>query len=63
MDYRVIHKKYLAEALSFLGFNYYKFNELNDIGKQIVKYSFVETPDFNDAVDNLLALKLKYKKN
>lgn len=62
MNYRVIHKKYLAEALSFLGFKYYKFNEFNDIGKQIVKYSFIETPDFNDAVDNLLALKQKYNK-
>ncbi len=63
MNYRVIHKKYLAEALSFLGFKYYKFNEFNGIGKQIVKYSFVETPDFNDAVDNLLTLKQKYIKN
>lgn len=62
MNYRVIHKKYLAEALSFLGFKYYKFNEFNEFGKQIVKYSFIETPDFNDAVDNLLALKQKYNK-
>jgi len=64
MNYRVIHKKYLAEALSFLGFKYYKFNEFNNnTNKEIIKYSFIETPDFNDAVDNLLTLKQKYNKN
>ena len=63
MNYRVIHKKYLAEALSFLGFKYYKFNEFDNSGKQVVKYSFIETPDFNDAVDNLLALKQRYSKS
>ena len=63
MDYRVIHKKYLAEALSFLGFRYYKFNEYNQDNNQVVKYSFVETPEFNDAVNELLILKQKYTKN
>jgi len=60
MNYRVIHKKYLAEALSFLGFNYYKFNEFDQNNKQIIKYSFVETPEFNSAVNDLLTLKQKY---
>ena len=60
MDYRVIHKKYLAEALSFLGFRYYKFNGYDQDDKQIIKYSFIETPDFNNAVDELLMLKQKY---
>lgn len=63
MDYRVIHKKYLAEALSFLGFRYYKFNECNQENKQVIKYSFVETPDFNNAVNDLLLLKQKYSSN
>jgi len=62
MTYRVIHKKYLAEALSFLGFRYYKFNEIdNNSRKEIIKYSFVETPAFNNAVNDLLSLKEKYK--
>jgi hypothetical protein len=60
MKYRVIHKKYLAEALSFLGFKYYKFNEFNQDNKQIIKYSFIETEEFNDAVSDLLMLKQKF---
>ncbi len=64
MNYRVIHKKYLAEALSFLGFNYYKFNELDSVtSKEIIKYSFVESPAFNNAVNDLLLLKEKYRNN
>lgn len=63
MNYRVIHKKYLAEALSFLGFRYYKFNEYDRDNNKIIKYSFVETPEFNDAVNQLLTLKQKYTKD
>ena len=60
MTYRIIHKKYLAEALSFLGFRYYKFHDESDPGT--VKYSFVETDDFNKAVNEILTLKEKYTK-
>lgn len=63
MNYRVIHKKYLAEALSFLGFRYYKFNECDQNNNQVIKYSFVETQEFNNAVNELLILKQKYTKN
>jgi hypothetical protein len=62
LNYRVIHKKYLAEALSFLGFKYYKFNDLDaDTQKEIIKYSFIESPAFNNALDDLLLLKEKYR--
>jgi len=60
MNYRVIYKKYLAEALSFLGFNYYKFYD--ESNPKIVKYSFVETEEFNNALNDILELKGKYDK-
>lgn len=58
MTYRVIHKKYLAEALSFLGFRYYKFYDKAE--PETVKYSFVETEEFNKALNEILELKTKY---
>lgn len=50
--YTTIEKKYLAEALSFLGFSYYKFGE----GKE-TKYSFEETDNFKFALGELLKLR------
>jgi len=58
MGYRVIYKKYLAEALSFLGFRYYKFHD--ELNPKVIKYSFIESESFNNAVNDLLALKNKY---
>lgn len=60
MKYRVIYKKYLAEALSFLGFRYYKFYD--ESNPKIIKYSFIESDEFNNAVNDILALKNKYLK-
>lgn len=58
MSYRIIHKKYLADALSFLGFRYYKFYDNHN--PKIIKYSFIETEKFNNALNDILALKEKY---
>lgn len=52
--YTTIEKKYLAEALSFLGFKYYKYGE----GKEI-EYSFEETDKFKFALGELLKLRNK----
>jgi len=60
MNYRVIYKKYLAEALSFLGFNYYKFYD--ESNPKIVKYSFVETEEYLTILGLDLELKGKYDK-
>lgn len=54
--YTVIEKRYLANALSFLGFKYYKFGD----GKE-TKYSFEETEKFKFALHELLELKNKLK--
>ena len=53
--YRVVYKKYLAEALSFIGFRYYKYNDEKGTG-----YSFLETDLFINALNDLLELKNKY---
>ena len=55
-NYTTIEKKYLAEALSFLGFKYYKFGE----GKETV-YSFEDTDKFRFALGELLELRNKIK--
>ena len=55
--YRVIYKRYLAEALSFLGFRYYKYNDDKGTG-----YSFVKSDKFINALNELLELKNKYNK-
>lgn len=51
--YTNINKKYLALALSFLGFRYYVFQDSN--GKTV--YSFENTENFNTALYKLLQLK------
>ena len=51
-----INKKYLAEALSFLGFRYFKF--VNDQGQQV--YSFENTEKFKSALSKLLKLKKEF---
>ena len=56
-NYTTIEKKYLAEALSFLGFKYYKYGE----GKE-TKYSFEETDKFKFALGELLELRNKINK-
>jgi len=57
MKYFEIRKKYLAEALAFLGFKYYKFNT-----PEYTLYSFVDTEDFRKALNDLLRLKNIYRK-
>ncbi|MBN7771837.1 hypothetical protein [Clostridium aminobutyricum] len=54
-----INKKYLAEALSFLGFRYYKY--INDEGKQV--YSFEDSNEFQEALSGLFALKGNLQSN
>lgn len=56
MVYFEVRKKYLAQALSFLGFKYYKFT----CNEGYVLYSFAETNEFKDALNDLLHLKDKY---
>ncbi|URZ18785.1 hypothetical protein [Clostridium felsineum] len=51
--YYIIKKKYLADALSFLGFRYYKFNNVN--------YSFINTNKFREALTSLTDLKKRFK--
>lgn len=55
MEYCCVKKKYLAFALSFLGFRYYKYD--NPDG---VSYSFEKTPEFDCALGELLNIKEKY---
>lgn len=51
--YIEIHKKYLAESLSFLGFRYMKFkNENNEI-----VYTFENNEEFIFAFESLKQLK------
>lgn len=56
MTYFEVRKKYLAVALSFLGFKYYKFTS----NEGYILYSFAETDKFKDALHDLLKLKDKY---
>lgn len=53
MEYYLVHKKYLAYSLSFLGFKYYKFNSINGD----VVYSFEDTERFRFALIELTNLK------
>lgn len=48
-----VHKKYLADALSFLGFRYYKFTNFK--GNEV--YSFKNTNEFQKAINGLSELK------
>lgn len=57
MKYFEIKKKYLAEALAFLGFRYYKF-----CTPECTMYSFVDTEEFRSALNELLKLKSIYRK-
>lgn len=50
--YYKIRKKYLAAALGYIGFKYYKFNE----GEKII-YSFEDTNKFRQALTKLTELK------
>jgi len=56
--YYEINKKYLADALSYLGMRYYKFNKEDGT----VVYSFENTIDFNIALNELTKLKNKLAK-
>ena len=51
-----VKKKYLAEALSYLGFRYYK----NGFGENTV-YTFENTEKFSKAMHELNQLKEKIK--
>lgn len=51
-----VRKRYLAEALSYLGFRYYK----NGFGADTI-YSFENTEKFNKAMHELNLLKEKLR--
>ena len=53
--YYEIKKRYLAEALSFLGMRYFKYNKEDGT----IIYSFENTDDFNIALNELTKLKNK----
>ena len=57
MKYFEIKKKYLAEGLAFLGFKYYKF-----CTPEYTLYSFVDTPEFRSALNEMLKLKSIYNR-
>ena len=57
-DY-IVENKYLAEALAFMGFRYYKF-----IGnKGFTVYGFKDTDDFRNAMNGLFDLRKKLNNN
>lgn len=51
-EYYQTKNEYLAKALNFLGFKYYKFN--NETG---IIYSFKITEDFNEVKEKFFELK------
>lgn len=53
-NYYEIRKKYLAEAMAFLGFKYFK----NGFGQE-TKYKFEDTEEFRKALTGLMELKEK----
>lgn len=57
-EYTNINKKYLAMAMSFLGFKYYKFQ--NDEGETV--FTFENTSKFMNALHGLLALRKQINK-
>jgi hypothetical protein len=54
-QYYNVNKKYLALALSFLGFHYRLFT--TDLQ---IEYAFENTEQFKNALNDLLKLKKKY---
>lgn len=52
-EYYEVRKKYLAEALNFIGFRFYKFT--NSKGETV--YSFEDTEKFKRAINGLFELK------
>jgi len=58
MRYFIVRKKYLADALSFLGFKYYKFTEPNGS----VYYSFENSDKLNEAMTELLSLQSRFNR-
>jgi len=57
IKYTNIKKKSLADALNFLGFRYYKFQ--NDKGETV--FSFIENVNFLKALKGLLELREEVK--
>jgi len=55
IKYFEIRKKYMADALSYLGFRYFKFNDPEGIS-----YSFEDNEKFREALNDLLGLKNKF---
>jgi len=58
MKYFLVRKKYLADALSFLGFKYFKFTEPNGS----VYYSFENSDKLNEAMAELLSLQGRFSR-
>jgi len=58
MKYFIVRKKYLADALSFLGFKYFKFTESNGS----VYYSFENSDKLNEAMTELLSLQGRFNR-
>jgi len=57
IKYYKINSKYLAYALSFIGFKFYKFNEDNGG----VRYIFENSEVLQDSIEKLVELKQGYK--
>lgn len=54
--YTCIRKKYLAEALSYLGFKYFRFNA----EEGYALYSFENNEKFQEALNEMLKLKERF---
>ena len=58
MRYFIVRKKYLADALSFLGFKYYKFT---DPGGSVY-YSFENNNKLHEAMTELISLQGRFNR-
>lgn len=55
--YYEINKPYLANSLCYLGFKFFKFND-----EDRTRFSFKNTEEFQEALNELLELRKKYNK-
>lgn len=51
-----LENKYLADALAFLGYRYYKYSTKLDNRTKTI-YTFKRTPEFMEAFNGILELK------
>ena len=57
-EFYIVKKKYLAFSLSYLGFKYFAFDNVDGTKN----YSFKYTKELKEALDGLTALKNKLNK-